>query len=245
MNISQKTPTPKSLPLLVAVLALIVGLLAACTGLEDQPGPTSATGTSTNSPFEPTTTTPRPEPTGPLLAYRAADEIGVVDGTTVIGSVRGAFTPSNDLITTEDGKFMFARTSDDQLATLDVATGKGTVRPVAVGPSLGTGGASTIVWWEQPNRLMRLDLANPASQPELDQSVELPPVPGVRLGWRHPRRRSAVRTRCTPFAAAPRPHSVRPTRTARWQWHGSARTVERWRMRCIAARTARAELRPS
>ncbi len=100
----------------------------------------------------------------------------------MIGAVRGAFTPSNDLITTEDGKFVFARTSDGQLAALDVGSGKGTIRPVPVGPSLGTGGASTIVWWEQPNRLMRLDLANPASQPELGQIIDLPPVAGVRPG---------------------------------------------------------------
>jgi hypothetical protein len=117
-----------------------------------------------------------------LLAYRAADEIGLVDGTTVVGSVRGEFAPSNDLVATEDGKFVFARTVDGQLAVLDVSTGKGVVRPVPVGPSLGTGGGSTIVWWEQPNRLMRLDLADPAGQPELGQIIDLPPVAGVRPG---------------------------------------------------------------
>lgn len=181
MKTTHRTQTPKTL-LLVASLALIVGLLAACTGMETAPGPTSGTTTSSKSPFEPTTTSPRPEPSGPLLAYRAADEIGVVEGTTVAASVRGTFTPSNDLITTEDGRYVFSRTADNQLAALNVATGEGSVRPVTVGPSIGTGGASTIVWWEQPNRLMRLDLADPNSQPELGQIVDLPPVAGVRPG---------------------------------------------------------------
>ncbi|VEG58511.1 Uncharacterised protein [Mycolicibacterium aurum] len=181
MTMPQKTHTPRRHPFLVVALALLVSLLAACTGVESPPGATSAT-TTTGSPFDPTTSRPRPELTGPLLAYRAADEIGVIEGTTVVGSVPGTFGPSNDLITTEDGKFVFARTTDNQLAALDVATGTGTLRPVAVGPSVGTGGASTIVWWEQPNRLMRLDLADPNSQPELGQIVDLPPVAGVRPG---------------------------------------------------------------
>lgn len=182
MKISHRTHKPQTFVLLVAVLALIAAVLTACTGLENQPGATSTTATSTGSPFDPTTSTPRPEPTGPLLAYRAADEIGVVEGTTVIASVRAEFTPSNDLITTEDGKFVFARTSDGQLATLEVASGKGTIRPVPVGPTLGTGGGSAVVWWEQPDRLMRLDLAEPNAQPVLGQTIALPPVAGVRPG---------------------------------------------------------------
>jgi hypothetical protein len=181
MKMSQRNHSPRTFPLLVVTLGLIVALLAACTGVESPPGATSAT-TTAGSPFEPTTTSPRPDPTVPLLAYRAADEIGLVEGTTVIGTVSGEFTPSNDLITTEDGKFVFARTADGQLAVLDVTTGEGAIRQVPVGPSVGTGGASTIVWWEQPNRLMRLDLADAAAQPELGQIIELPPVAGVRPG---------------------------------------------------------------
>lgn len=166
---------------LTVLLALIACLVAACTGLEPAPGTTSGTSPSPSSPFDPTTTAP-PPPTGPLLAYRAADELGVVDGTSVIASVAGAFAPSNDLITTEDGRFVFARTTDSQVATLDVATGEGTTRAVPVGPALGTAGPSSIVWWEQPNRLMQLDLADPDSQPVLQQTVELPQLAGVRPG---------------------------------------------------------------
>jgi hypothetical protein len=180
MNISPQSPTPHTRIALAAMLALVVAVLAACTGLEPTPGSTSATTPSPSSPFDPTTTPPKV--TGPLVAYRAADEIGLVDGTSVAASTKGAFSPSNDLITTEDGRFVFARTNDNRLATLDVQKRQGTTRAVPVGPALGTGGASTIVWFEQPNRLMRLDLANPESQPQLQQTVDLPPVAGIAPG---------------------------------------------------------------
>ncbi|WP_235660501.1 hypothetical protein [Mycolicibacterium gilvum] len=174
---------------LAALLTMIVVLLAACTGVEPTTGSTtgasgssSATTTTSRSPFEPTTTPTPPDTSIPLLAYRAADEIGLVEGTTVVASVKGSFDPSNDLITTEDDRFVFARTSDGLLATLEVATGKGDTREVPVGPNVGTAGGSAILWWEQPNRLMRLDLADSTSAPELQQVVDLPPVAGVRPG---------------------------------------------------------------
>ncbi|MDY6999356.1 MAG: hypothetical protein SW019_22415 [Actinomycetota bacterium] len=181
MNIAQTPPFRGARLLVVALFAVLVAALAACTGVEPSPGSTSSSSPLPSSPFDPTTT-PLPEPTGPLLAYRAADEIGLVDGTTVIATASGTFTPSNDLITTEDGRYVFARTTDDQLATLEVASGKSATRPVPTGPAVGTGGESTVVWFEQPNRLMRLDLADPDSQPTIAQIVELPTVPGTRPG---------------------------------------------------------------
>lgn len=181
MKILRRMNTPKSPATLIVTLVLIAGLVAACTGLEPEPGPTADTSPTPASPFDPTTTAP-PAPTGPLLAYRAADEIGLIDGTSVFATEPGSFDASNDLIATEDDRFVFARTTDNQVATLEVASGEGSTRAVPVGPVLGTGGASTIVWWEQPNRLMRLDLADPDSQPELQQIVDLPPVAGVRPG---------------------------------------------------------------
>ena len=75
---------------------------------------------------------------------RAADEIGVVEGTNVIATAKGAFTPSNDLLSTEDGRFVFARTVDNQLATIDVRNQRGATRPIPVGPTLGTAGGSAI-----------------------------------------------------------------------------------------------------
>lgn len=179
MKMLQRNPRPRSI--LAAALTLLA-VLTACTGLEPAPGTTSTPPTSSRSPFEPTTTSAAPAPTGPLVAYRAGDELGIVDGTTVVATAPGSFAPSNDLIATEDDKFVFSRTTDGRLVTLEVATGKAATRDVAVGPSLGTAGASVILWWEQPNRLMRLDLADPASGPELQQIVDLPPVAGVRPG---------------------------------------------------------------
>lgn len=168
----------------VAVTAVLLGLVAlvaaACTGLQSPPESTSTSGSSAakpSSPFDPTTTAPPPGLNGPLLAYRAADEIGVVEGTNVIATAKGAFTPSNDLISTEDGRFVFARTVDNQLATIDVRNRRGATRPIPVGPTLGTAGGSAIVWWEQPNRLMRLDLADAAATPQVMQTVDLPAVP--------------------------------------------------------------------
>lgn len=177
MKILQRFTTPKTL---VATLAVIGLAATGCTGVEPAPGTTSVSTPRPSSPFDPTTTPA--QPTGPLLAYRAADEIGLVDGTSVIATAPGSFEASNDLITTEDGRFVFARTTDNQVATLDVASHEGSTRTVPVGPVLGTTGPSSIVWWEQPNRLMQLDLADPDSQPALLQTVDLPPVAGVRPG---------------------------------------------------------------
>ncbi len=167
--------SPKTSRTLVAMLALIASLVAACTVGDSGRGSAPA---RPSSPFDPTPT----KPTGPLLAYRAFDEIGLVDGTSVIATSPGAFEPSNDLIATADGRFLFARTTDNRVATLEVDTRKTTTRPVPVGPVLGTGDGSTILWWEQPNRLMQLDLADPDAQPVLHQTVDLPPVAGVRPG---------------------------------------------------------------
>lgn len=165
---------------LVAALAVTATLVASCTGVEPTPGSTPTIGTTTarpTSPFDPTQAPP--DPTGPLIAYRADDEIGIVDGTKVVATAPGTFEPSNDLIVTDDGRFVFARTTDNKVATIDVASGEATTREVPVSPVLGTIGDSTIVWLEQPNRLMQLDLADPDSQPVLYQTVDLPPSGGT------------------------------------------------------------------
>lgn len=126
-----------------------------------------------------TTTTPPPEPSGPLLAYRAASEIGLVDGTTVVATAPGSFAPSSDPLATEDGKFVFARSSDGGVTVLDVAARTSRAVAVPIDSTIGTGGGSTIVWWEQPNRLMQLDLADPTGQPALRQEIDLPRQAGA------------------------------------------------------------------
>lgn len=164
---------------LATTLVLLASTVAACAGVEYTRGSTSTDTTRPSSPFDPTTAPPT---SGPLLAYRSSDEIGLVDGTRVIATAPGTFDASNDLITTDDGRFVFARTTDNKLAVLDVETGAADTRDVAVGPALGTVGESTIVWLERPNRLMQLDLADPDAGPVLHQTVDLPTVGGVRAG---------------------------------------------------------------
>jgi hypothetical protein len=164
---------------LVLLLALCAGLVSGCT---TPPGGTPAgSGTPPVLPTFPTAPTKTPEPkppTGPLVAYRASTEIGVVDGTEVFATAPGSFAPSSEPLVTEDGEFAFARSADGSVVSLDVRTKSTRVIPLAQAPRLGTGGASTIVWWEQPNRLMQLDLADASAVPTLRQTVDLPPIYG-------------------------------------------------------------------
>lgn len=122
----------------------------------------------------PSTTAPAASD-GPLVAYRSATEIGVVDGTEKVASAKGTFAPSADPLVTEDGKYVFAM-GRDGLVVLDVATKKSRTVAVPAATPLGTGGAATVVWWEQPNRLMTADLAAQDARPMLRQLVELPAV---------------------------------------------------------------------
>lgn len=87
--------------LTAALFALLAVLVAACSGLQSPPGASSGSASSSSagssapkvtSPFDPTTTPAAP--TGPMLAYRAADEIGIIDGTTKIATVQGPFRPA-------------------------------------------------------------------------------------------------------------------------------------------------------
>lgn len=119
------------------------------------------------------------QPSGPVLAYRASSEIGLVDGTAVAATAPGSFTPSSERLVTDDGRFVFAHGADGNAVALEVATKTTSVVPIPQGSRLGTGGGSTIVWLEQPNRLMQFDLANPGSGPTLRQEVDLPTVYGL------------------------------------------------------------------
>jgi hypothetical protein len=163
---------------LVLLLSLSTALVSGCT---TPPGGTPGSATPPTLPAFPTvptnTTEPKP-PTGALVAYRAATEIGVVDGTEVYGTAPGNFTPSSEPLVTEDGRFAFARSADGTVVSLDVRSKATRVIPLPQAERLGTGGASTIVWWEQPNRLMQLDLSDAAAAPTLRQTVDLPPVIG-------------------------------------------------------------------
>ncbi|HEX7827532.1 MAG TPA: hypothetical protein VF477_21705 [Mycobacterium sp.] len=160
---------------LILLLALCASVVAGCTTPPGgTPGGTTPPGLPT-FPTAPTTTTPA-LPKGALTAYRSSTELGLVDGTKVVATAAGTFTPSSEPFVTEDGRFLFARSTDGKLVTLDARTGKSQDIPLPKASRLGTAGASTIVWWEQPNRLMQLDLAAEAVAPVLRQNVNLPQV---------------------------------------------------------------------
>lgn len=113
------------------------------------------------------------QPAGRLVAFRAEHEIGLVQGTTVVATAAGDFPASSEPVVTDDGRFVFARSADGTVSVIDVqAKRSNTVR--LPGQRVGTGGRSMIVWWEQPNKLMQLDLAASDSKPKLRQIVDLP-----------------------------------------------------------------------
>jgi hypothetical protein len=163
---------------LILPLALCAGVVSGCTAPPGgTPGGTATPPVLPTFPTAPTTTTKKaPLPVGPLVAYRASTEIGLVDGTKIVATAPGSFAPSSEPFITEDGRFVFARSADGKLVTLDARSGESRVIPLPQTAGLGTAGASTIVWWEQPNRLMQLDLAAEAVAPTLRQTVNLPPV---------------------------------------------------------------------
>jgi hypothetical protein len=130
------------------------------------PGATTPSGT--------TTTSGTSTPSGPLVAYRAAGEIGLVDGTSVVASAPGDFTSHSDPLVTEDGRFVFAHADDGAVVAIEVATKKTRMVAVPPGVRLGTDGGSTVVWLEKPGRLMQVDLADSVTSPTLRQQIILP-----------------------------------------------------------------------
>ncbi|BBY26720.1 hypothetical protein [Mycolicibacterium sediminis] len=155
------------------VLALSVVLAAGCDTPPGTPPPTLPT-----LPTAPTTSA-SPEPAGPQLAYRAAGEIGLVDGTEVVASAPGTFAPSSDPVITEDGRFVFGHTGDGDVVAIEVATRKTSTVAMPPGVRVGTAEGSVLVWLEQPGRLMQIDLADPAAGPAMRRQVDLPPVDGA------------------------------------------------------------------
>ena len=131
---------------LILLLALCASVVAGCT---TPPGGTPG-GTATppglpTFPTAPTTTKPA-LPTGALMAYRASTEIGLVDGTKIVATAPGTFTSSGEPFVTEDGRFVFARSADGKLVTLDARTGANRDIPLPQASRIGTAGTSTIVW---------------------------------------------------------------------------------------------------
>jgi hypothetical protein len=164
--------------LAVSVIGLVAVLLSAgCdTAAEGPAGSlgTTAPSSGTTTPSGTTEPSGTSKPSGPLLAYRAAGEIGLVEGTSVVASAPGNFTSHSDPLLTEDGRFVFAHAVDGAVVAIEVASRKTSMVSVPPGVRIGTGGGSTVVWLEQPGRLMEVDLADPAAGPALRQQIALP-----------------------------------------------------------------------
>ncbi|UGT93057.1 hypothetical protein [Mycobacterium ostraviense] len=112
-----------------------------------------------------------------LVAYRSADELGLIQGTTVIAKASGTYTePSGTPLITDDGHFIFARSSPTALTTIDVQNHRVNTVPIPVTQRLGTGGGSTIVWLDGHQQVMQLDLTKPSDGAIVRQVVDLPPL---------------------------------------------------------------------
>jgi hypothetical protein len=162
----------------VSIVALVGVLLS--SGCDVPPdGPAGSLGTTamtpgTTAPTGTTESSRNAQPSGPLVAYRAAGEIGLVDGTSVVASTPGDFTSHSDPVVTEDGRFVFAHAVDGAIVAIEAATKKTSMVSVPPGVRIGTGGGSTVVWLEKPGRLMQVDLADPAAGTTLRQQIILP-----------------------------------------------------------------------
>lgn len=179
-TVSEQVSRGRAFRLFCVALLVVLTFVTAC---DAAPAPESGLTTTTSPPPTlPAFAPEEPEEQGPLLAFRAVDEIALVDGTTVVGSAPGTFTPSNDPIATDDGRFVFARTADNNIVTIDVETKESATHRVAADSAIGTAEGSTVVWLEQPDRLMQLDLANPDAGPTLRRTLDLPTEPGAEVG---------------------------------------------------------------
>ncbi len=130
-----------------------------------------------------------PETRGPMLAFRAANEIGLAQGGTVLATEPGDFAPTGEPILTEDGRFVFAR-NDGRLAVLDTESGYPRTIEVPVGPWVGTGGGEVAGLGREYRATLR--------QPDLVGGPERQHRPtGFRLGLRRLARHQQCRRRQT------------------------------------------------
>lgn len=144
---------------IAATIQICAALLAGCQGQTKPPADDSNTTRES------------------LVAYRAADEMGLIQGTTVIAKASGTYTePSGTPLITDDGHFIFARSSPATLTTIDVQNRRVNTVPIPTAQRLGTGGGSTIVWLDGHQQVMQLDLTKPSHGATVRQIVDLPPL---------------------------------------------------------------------
>ncbi|OBJ69123.1 hypothetical protein [Mycobacterium sp. 1274756.6] len=123
-----------------------------------------------------------------ILAYTAAHEFALVHNSAVAGRVDGDFVAARAQFTA-DGRFAFAVEGGGHLVVIDSQNGDVRAFPAASETPVAED-ASAVVWFEAPDRLMRMDLAADRPEPELRQNIQLPdsgtprtegPEPEVRV----------------------------------------------------------------
>lgn len=131
----------------------------------------SACGSGTESTPEATMTADA----NALFGYRTESEIGVVRGDTVAVRVPGYFRAPQF---TSDRKFLFTTSlkSTGNLVAIDVNNNKVDTRALPSGATAASSGSS-IIWWQEPDQLMTIDLSNPASTPSVKRRINLPAAP--------------------------------------------------------------------
>ncbi|ADG96777.1 hypothetical protein Srot_0290 [Segniliparus rotundus DSM 44985] len=170
--------------------------LASCHAPDDGQGSSSsaqhhAVGASTAA------TAPLPTdfpgiPAGAVVAYHDGDGVKVI--TAIPAATQASFGAKDTGAPsfTADGKHVFAsvgkanRQDADQILDFDVATR--TVRSIACPCAKAVAASgSMLVWWEDPDRLMSLDLREPDPKPKILRTVQLPtPAPDKiqgELSW--------------------------------------------------------------
>jgi hypothetical protein len=119
-------------------------------------------------------------PAGAVVAYHDGDGVKVITGSPAAAQARFGAKDTGAPSFTADGKHAFASGGKtdgkdaDQVLDFDVATH--VVRSIACPCAKAVAASgSALIWWEDPDRLMRLDLSEPDPKPKTLHAVQLPP----------------------------------------------------------------------
>lgn len=110
-----------------------------------------------------------------ILAYTAGHEFGLVHNASVASRIDGDFTRARAQFTA-DGRYAFAVEAGRHLVVVDSHNGEVHAFPISSHHPVAEDN-SAVVWFEAPDRLMRLDLAADHPEPGLHREIRLPDLP--------------------------------------------------------------------
>jgi hypothetical protein len=166
-----------------------VFVLSACQGTARESAPTAPPHPAGVSPAS---QIPLPVgmpalPAGAAVAYHDRDGIKVLKGRSDAFQASFGAADSGAPSFTADGRHVFARAGKpgsaegNRLLVFDITTGG--VRSVDCPGSAVAAGGSTLVWWEDPDRLMAVDLNESDPKPKTLRTVQLPATPAPPGAW--------------------------------------------------------------